>query len=69
MKREKWNNLSENKDFKVTGILWGSDRGRCPIYLGEEDVVWCKKLSMNENVAYRQVLNYTGAMKILKNAY
>jgi len=24
---------------------------------------------MNENVAYRQVLNYTGAMKILKNAY
>jgi len=24
---------------------------------------------MNENVAYRQVLNYTGVMKILKNAY
>jgi len=39
MKREKWNNLSENRDFKVTGIPRGSDRGRCPICLGEEDLI------------------------------
>jgi len=39
MKREKWNDLSENRDFKVTGIPRGFDRGRYPINLGEEDVV------------------------------
>jgi len=36
-------------------------------YVWEEDVIWRKKL--NENVAYRQVLNYTGVMEILKNTY